>query len=64
MLSVALVSAALLALFGQSGWVCAALDNAALLPLIMFPEGFINGVLVTALVVFHPEWVRLFSEDE
>ena len=63
-LSVALVSVALLALFGQGGWVSAALDNAALLPLIMFPEGFINGVLVTALVVFHPEWVRLFSEEE
>lgn len=42
----------------------AAIENAALLPLLMFPEGFINGTIVTALVVFHPEWVRTFSEPE
>lgn len=31
--------------------------------LVMFPEGFINGMSVAALVVFHPEWVETFDID-
>ena len=34
------------------------IDNYMLLiPLILFPEGFINGVTMTLLVVYKPEWV-------
>lgn len=29
--------------------------------LIVFPEAFINGVIVTALVVFCPEWLETFN---
>ena len=29
--------------------------------LIIFPEAFINGMLVTALVVFCPEWLETFN---
>ena len=31
--------------------------------MVMFPEGFINGMAIAALVVFHPEWVETFDED-
>ncbi|WP_287811102.1 energy-coupling factor ABC transporter permease [Pseudomonas sp.] len=29
--------------------------------LVIFPEAFINGVIVTALVVFCPEWLETFN---
>lgn len=29
--------------------------------LIMFPEAFINGMLVTGLVVFYPDWLETFN---
>ncbi|WP_120997605.1 energy-coupling factor ABC transporter permease [Stutzerimonas urumqiensis] len=29
--------------------------------LVMFPEAFINGTAVTALVVFRPEWLETFN---
>lgn len=31
--------------------------------MVMFPEGFINGMSVAALVVFHPDWVETFDSD-
>lgn len=31
--------------------------------LVMFPEGFINGTAISALVVFHPDWVETFDTD-
>lgn len=34
----------------------------AYLPLIALPEGIINGMLIAALIVFKPHWVRLFDE--
>lgn len=36
-------------------------DFAAYLWLVMFPEAFINGLVVTALVVFVPEWLDTFN---
>ena len=53
-----------LALSGQQILLAAALKQVGLLPLLMFSEGFINGTFMTALAVFHPEWVRLFDEPE
>jgi uncharacterized membrane protein len=29
--------------------------------LVIFPEAFINGMLVTALVVFYPDWLETFN---
>jgi uncharacterized membrane protein len=34
----------------------------ALLLIVMFPEGFLNGTLITALAVFHPDLVRHFDD--
>ncbi|MFW1676641.1 energy-coupling factor ABC transporter permease [Pontibacter sp. JAM-7] len=31
------------------------------LPLIMFPEGLMNGIILTGLLVFHPDLVRTFD---
>ncbi|MAY43215.1 MULTISPECIES: energy-coupling factor ABC transporter permease [unclassified Neptuniibacter] len=31
------------------------------LPLIMFPEGLMNGIFLTGMLVFHPDWVRSFE---
>ena len=32
-----------------------------LLPLIMFPEGLLNGILMTGMMVFYPDWIRTFN---
>ncbi|MCU1718130.1 energy-coupling factor ABC transporter permease [Pseudomonas sp. 5P_3.1_Bac2] len=31
--------------------------------LVIFPEAFINGMLVTALVVFYPDWLETFNRS-
>lgn len=36
-------------------------DFAAYLWLVMFPEAFINGTVVAALVVFYPDWLETFN---
>lgn len=36
-------------------------QSSAYLWLIMFPEAFINGTVVTALVVFCPDWLETFN---
>ena len=33
------------------------------LPLMMFPEAFINGLIVTGLVVFKPAWIASFDDE-
>lgn len=32
------------------------------LPLVLFPEAFINGALASMFIVYRPEWVRLYDE--
>ncbi|MGC1329048.1 energy-coupling factor ABC transporter permease [Pseudomonas sp.] len=36
-------------------------DFVGYLWLVIFPEAFINGIIVTALVVFCPEWLETFN---
>lgn len=43
--------------------VLAFLDQAPLILLLMFPEGFINGMLISAIAVFKPDWVKTFNDD-
>ena len=50
-------------LIGQTDWVAMALDNWGFVLLLMFPEGFINGMLITAFTVFYPNVVKTFNED-
>jgi uncharacterized membrane protein len=35
-----------------------------LLPITMFPEAFVNGALMTMLVVFKPHWVGSFRDQQ
>lgn len=38
-------------------------DFAGYMWLVMFPEAFINGTVVTALVVFYPDWLETFNRS-
>ena len=35
-----------------------------MLPIAMFPEAFVNGALMTMLVVFKPHWVGSFRDQQ
>ncbi len=52
----------LLSLSGMPGPTAAGDSVLAFLPLVMFPEAFINGALLTLLAVYRPDWLRLFDE--
>lgn len=45
-------------------WVVITDDYLSILPLVMFPEGLINGMSLTALVMYKPEWVRTYSDRD
>jgi uncharacterized membrane protein len=59
----AVAGLATLAAIGQAQWVEAALANWPVIVLIAFPEGFINGTLVTAFVVLAPDTLKHFDSD-
>ena len=61
-LAVALVAVPLLWVSGQQDWALAALANWPLITLLLFPEGFINGMIVTTLTVFYPDLVKTFDD--
>ena len=54
----------LLELSGDHSRVMAALENWPLMTLIMFPEGFINGMVLSVIVVLNPEAVKTFDSDK
>lgn len=62
-LAMALLALPVFWLAGQGAWVTGAFDNWPLIFLMLFPEGFINGMLVTALTVFYPDVVKTFDDD-
>lgn len=53
-----------LAWSGQRDWAFAALESWPLLALIAFPEGFINGTVLSVMVVLNPEAVKTFDSDK
>jgi uncharacterized membrane protein len=57
-----LAGAALLSWSGQPSPSGAGASLGAFLPLVLFPEAFINGVMTSMLIVYRPEWVRLYDE--
>jgi uncharacterized membrane protein len=61
-LSTHLVVAGLLGVSGVPGIQGSGESLLAFLPLVVFPEAFINGAVMSLLVVFRPEWVRLFDD--
>jgi uncharacterized membrane protein len=62
-LAVAAVALPLLWLMGQQAWVEQALESWPLVTLLMFPEGFINGMVITTLTVFYPQLVKTFDDE-
>ena len=63
MLCMSIAALLLLWLGGQQAWVEAALENWPIVTLALFPEGFINGMIVTTLTVFFPQLVKNFDDE-
>lgn len=61
-LIVALLALLLLWISGQQEWFEQAIANWPMIFLLLFPEGFINGMLVTTLTVFYPDLVKTFDD--
>lgn len=53
---------ALLAASGQPSPSGPGSSLPAFLPLVLFPEAFINGAVTSMLIVYRPGWVRLYDE--
>lgn len=60
--AVAVASVALFALLGLNEWVSAALAGWPLFFMVMFSECFINGMCVSALAIFYPDWMKTFDD--
>lgn len=45
-------------------WIYIVDNYLVLLPLLLFPEALINGMAITLLVVYKPEWVRTFADRD
>ena len=63
-LGTAVSSLVVLQLAGHSDLVLAALETWPLITLILFPEGFINGMVLSVIVVLNPEAVKTFDSDK
>ncbi len=53
-----------LLLTGAYGWDRIGGDFFLFLPLVVVPEGFLNGALLTMLTLLKPEWVRSFDDRD
>ncbi len=62
-LGTALAGLLVLAMAGQVGLVEAALEYWPLIFLMMFSEGFINGMCAAALAIFYPQWMKTYDEE-
>lgn len=61
--AVILVGMGLLAWSGQLSPPSSLMEAFGYLLLVAFPEAFINGTAITALVVFCPDWLETFDTD-
>ena len=39
-------------------------DYLVFMPLVLIPEGFLNGAIMTLLIILRPEWVRSFDDRD
>ncbi|ATG74829.1 hypothetical protein CGX12_02720 [Zobellella denitrificans] len=49
---------------GQYPWPTVLDNYVAILPLLLFPEALLNGMAITLLVVFRPQWVCTFYDRD
>ena len=59
----ALASLVILALIGQVELAATALEHWPVIVLMAFPEGFINGTVVTAFTILAPEQMKLLDSQ-
>lgn len=60
-----IVSLSLVLVFGEViSWARLSYQFLPLLPMMMAPEAFINGFLMTALVIYKVEWVSTFTDEQ
>ena len=64
MAAVALSGGLILLLLGAQPWARVGGEYFLFLPLLMLPEGFLNGALLTMLTLLRPEWVRSFDDRD
>jgi uncharacterized membrane protein len=62
-LVLALLAYGLFDLQGLDDWTRSAREFWPMLPLLMFSEGFINGMCVAALAIFYPNAMKTFDDD-
>ena len=62
MLLLAAIALTLLRISALDGYLASAAEWWPLLFLVMFSEGFINGMCVSALAIFYPDWVKTFDD--
>ena len=61
-LSAAATAMVVLGLAGQGAVIARGFENWPFITLLLFPEGFINGMLLTAVCVFYPDAVKTFDD--
>ncbi|WP_107851423.1 energy-coupling factor ABC transporter permease [Oceanimonas marisflavi] len=49
---------------GEYSWQVVQNDYLSILPLLLFPEALLNGMAITLLVVFRPQWVCTFYDRD
>ncbi|WMC11308.1 energy-coupling factor ABC transporter permease [Oceanimonas pelagia] len=59
-----LAMAAYMVWSGQYGWQTVQSDYLSILPLLLFPEALLNGMAITLLVVFRPQWMCTFYDRD
>lgn len=62
--SVILTGAGLMGLMGVYPWYLIRDDYLLFMPLVMIPEGFLNGAIMSLLILLRPEWVRSFDDRD
>jgi uncharacterized membrane protein len=62
-LAVTVTAVGLLWLAGQAQLVTLALQNWPAALLVLFPEGFINGMIITAFTVYYPDLLKTFDDE-
>lgn len=49
---------------GEYSWQIVQNDYLTILPLLLFPEALLNGMAITLLVVFRPQWMCTFYDRD
>lgn len=52
------------AMIGLYSWQLIVDNYLLLIPLLLFPEGLLNGMAMTLLIVYKPDWVKTFYDNQ